>query len=241
MAKLLKIGTPRHVEHAGITQGGYGDAHAGNVAHIQRLVAPPARVLDVGAWEGAFARRLADLGYDTEACDRDPRIFRPTDVTCHAVDLSDTASCDAFRARRAGHYDLVAALEIIEHVENPWALVRLLRAVTRPGGFILLTTPNPGNFYSRLSFLRSGVMHQFTPADESYGHINPLSTKELDMIFRELHLQVLVKEPVEDLPLLWLQRSVSASVKWAVAGLLSLAMTGDTQGWCMRYVLRVPE
>ncbi len=241
MAKLLKIGSPRHTEHAGITQGGYDEAHAGNEAHIARLVQPPARVLDVGAWEGAFSRRLADLGYATEACDRDPSIFRPRDVRCHAVDLSDPVSRERFAGERARHYDLVAALEIIEHVEDPWAFLRLLRAVTRPGGFVLLTTPNPANFYSRVGFLRTGVMHQFSPADESYGHINPLSTKELDMLFRELRFEVLVKEPVQELPLVWLQKSVSASVKWIVAGALSFAMTGDKQGWCMRYVARVPD
>jgi 2-polyprenyl-3-methyl-5-hydroxy-6-metoxy-1,4-benzoquinol methylase len=241
MATLLKIGAPRHTAHAGITQGGYDEAHAGNEAHIRRLARPPARVLDVGAWEGAFSRRMKDLGFDTEACDRDPSSFRPADVTCHAVDLNDPSSRAAFAERRARYYDLVAALEIIEHVEDPWAFLRLLRAVTRPGGHVLLTTPNPGNFYSRLSFLRSGVMHQFAPSDESYGHINPLSTKELDMLFRSLRFDVIVKEPVQELPFVWLQRSAGATLKWAIAGALSIAMRGDKQGWCMRYVARVPD
>jgi 2-polyprenyl-3-methyl-5-hydroxy-6-metoxy-1,4-benzoquinol methylase len=239
--KLVRVGEPRHESHDGITQGGFADAHSDNIARIRTVAPSPARVLDIGAWRGAFARRLKDADFEVEACDLDPSIFQPSDIRCFEVNLNDARSRERLLEERSGHYDVVAALEIIEHVEDPWTFLRFARHLARPGGYLLLTTPNPANFFSRLTFLRTGIMHQFAPSDESYGHINPLTTKELDMIFRELGYRVCVREPVGDLPFFWLQRRVSATLKWTASAMLSVFMTGDKQGWCMRYLAQVPE
>lgn len=238
--KFLRVGAPTHESFGDIVQGGYADAHATNVALLRDLVPGGGRVLDVGAWHGAFSARLKTEGFAVEACDLDPREFRADGVICHAVDLNSAASRDAFLVQRAGAYDVVAALEIIEHVEDPWSFLRFAARLARPGGHILLTTPNPANFYSRLTFLTRGHMHQFAPSDESYGHINPLTPQEVDLIARHLGLQTVRREPVEDLPFVWLQPNIAATIKWTVAAALSLVTRGDRQGWCMRWVLRVP-
>jgi SAM-dependent methyltransferase len=38
--------------------------------------------------------------------------------------------------------DVVTAVETIEHLENPWAFVRALVELARPGGWVVVTTPN---------------------------------------------------------------------------------------------------
>ena len=41
-----------------------------------------------------------------------------------------------------GRADLVVAVETIEHLENPWAFMRALMRTAKPGGWIVVTTPN---------------------------------------------------------------------------------------------------
>ena len=38
--------------------------------------------------------------------------------------------------------DVVTAVETIEHLENPWAFMRALVELARPGGWVVVTTPN---------------------------------------------------------------------------------------------------
>ncbi len=45
-----------------------------------------------------------------------------------------------------GPYDTIVAAEFIEHVENPFELVRTLRDQLGPDGRLILSTPNPLSF-----------------------------------------------------------------------------------------------
>jgi hypothetical protein len=49
--------------------------------------------------------------------------------------------------------DDVAAVETIEHLENPWQFVRQLVALVRPGGWVVVTTPNQLSALSVLTLL----------------------------------------------------------------------------------------
>jgi SAM-dependent methyltransferase len=54
----------------------------------------------------------------------------------------DFAARDLFAGPLPGGQDLVVASEVIEHVEDQPGFVALLVDAVRPGGFVLLTTPN---------------------------------------------------------------------------------------------------
>lgn len=47
--------------------------------------------------------------------------------------------------------EVVVAVETIEHVENPWAFMRELVRVVKPGGLVIITTPNQLSFLSLLT------------------------------------------------------------------------------------------
>jgi 2-polyprenyl-3-methyl-5-hydroxy-6-metoxy-1,4-benzoquinol methylase len=81
-------------------------------------------------------------------------------------------------------FDLVVSTEVIEHLENPRAVAREFARLLRPGGRVLLTTPNQESLRSLLSLLlnRHFVLFQ----DSCYpAHITALLAKDLERIFRE--------------------------------------------------------
>lgn len=58
-----------------------------------------------------------------------------------------------------GEVDVAAALETIEHLENPRAFFRELTRATRPGGWVVVTTPNQ---LSLLSLATLAVKQRFS-------------------------------------------------------------------------------
>lgn len=98
----------------------------------------------------------------------------PEDATFHCIDL------DSGRAPLADNAaDFVVAVETIEHLENPRAFARELTRLCKPGGWILITTPNQLSFLSKLTLLVKNSFNAFT--DTNYpAHITALL--EIDLL-----------------------------------------------------------
>lgn len=108
----------------------------------------------------------------------------PDNGTFCKVDL------DAGRAELAdGAGDVVAAVETIEHVENPRAFVRELARLARPGGLVVVTTPNQLSLLSKFGLV---LKNQFPAFQERPGlypaHITALLAEDLMRIARECGL-----------------------------------------------------
>jgi SAM-dependent methyltransferase len=92
-------------------------------------------------------------------------------------------------------FDAISCLEGIEHVLDEVELVREFLRILRPGGLLVISTPNVMNMYSRLHYFLRGYPYQFPPGacrlltgTEAIdrGHVNPLSYVRLRYILESL-------------------------------------------------------
>ena len=103
-------------------------------------------VLDVGTGVGYGASMLAQVAQCVCAVDRDAsslRYARETFGRDNLFFIQADASHLPFRSRS---FDVVAALEVLEHVTEQEGLVRELARVARPGGAVLISTPNRATY-----------------------------------------------------------------------------------------------
>lgn len=85
--------------------------------------------------------------------------------------------------------DVVCAVETIEHLENPRAFVRELVRLTKPGGVVIVTTPNQLSLLSKLTLVLKNHFNAFQEAPGLYpAHITALLEIDLIRIFTECGL-----------------------------------------------------
>jgi 2-polyprenyl-3-methyl-5-hydroxy-6-metoxy-1,4-benzoquinol methylase len=209
-------------------------------ATVTSLVGSPALILDYGAGEGALSERLTDLGFDVLAVDIDREHYRAA-APIEQLDFNDGAAVAQFGETHREEFDVVLGVEVIEHVENPWRYVSDLARLTRPGGNVVISTPNVTSWISRMSFLRTGRLMQFMDYDRAYGHINPVTVDELELVLAGSGLHVSSVVPAGWLPRLWLNRAPLGLGTNLVGFVLSFGMRGIRDGWCILAVAQKPR
>ena len=238
MRNALLTTEPKQIEtYRGITMHADTGLHEQIAVLVDELVPRGSRVLDVGAGAGAFSQRLADAGYEVTAVDVDESKWMATDVRFRVLDVAD-----GLKVSVDTEYDAIFCLEIIEHLENPFEFMRDTIEVVRPGGLMFLSTPNVTSFLSRALFFLRGELHQFGPADLSYGHITPMTFHHLETAASRAGWRVVRRVPGGYLPVFDLSsltiRSLATNV---LSGVAALVGRGEKRGWCLVYVLQRPD
>src|SRR6185295_14061857 len=130
-------------------------------------------LVDVGCGGGALWNALRDrfdryCGLDAVRYDG-----LPADAEFHQVDLDSSSWPIA-----EGEADVVTAVETIEHLENPWAFVRSLARIVKPGGWVVVTTPNQLSLLSLLTLL---AKHRFSAFQDSHYPAHRTALLESDL------------------------------------------------------------
>jgi 2-polyprenyl-3-methyl-5-hydroxy-6-metoxy-1,4-benzoquinol methylase len=105
------------------------------------------RLLDVGCSTGALLSVAASRGWDVEGLE--VGLAAAGYVRDHLGLVVHEQSLFDFSPRREG-YDAITLLEVIEHLEDPMAALRRIAEWIRPGGVLLLSTPNFDSLFRRL-------------------------------------------------------------------------------------------
>lgn len=151
------------------------------LANALSTVARGASILEFGAGTGSLLKILRGAGFTGRITAADI-LARPSDIggDIHWIegDLNEPLPVgdDSF--------DAVISTEVVEHLENPRAMFREFARLLRPGGVLIVTTPNQESLRSLLSLLLRG--HHVDFLNSSYpAHITPLVQLDLSRICAE--------------------------------------------------------
>jgi SAM-dependent methyltransferase len=127
---------------------------------------PGARVLDAPCGgSAALTLALIDKGFQAIGADVDPEAAASLGNAFSKVDLNGALPWpdESFKA--------VFSTEGIEHLENHFSFLREMCRVVKPGGLLVLTTPNITALRSRVRFFGSGFFgRDARPLNESSRH-----------------------------------------------------------------------
>lgn len=106
----------------------------------------PHRLLDVGCSSGALLAVARDMGFNVSGVEPAP----------DAAQSAQRAGFDVFQgllheaAYPDAAFDACVMFEILEHVNEPLALMRECARVLRPGGVLVVNTPNAASWTARV-------------------------------------------------------------------------------------------
>ncbi|HIF61156.1 MAG TPA: class I SAM-dependent methyltransferase [Rhodospirillales bacterium] len=104
-------------------------------------------LLDVGCGNGRYLSTMRTLGWDVQGVDFSEdgiRVCRSADLKVHHGDLRSAQLPE-------NYFDVITVRHVIEHIPEPIALMTELARLLKPGGKLIIDTPN-GNSIGRSIF-----------------------------------------------------------------------------------------
>ncbi len=180
-------------------------------------------VLDIGCGTGAWLKRLSNSGFkNLYGLDIDTDQFEPQEIPVSQVNF-DLPVTNIFNHKQ---FQLITAIEVIEHLENPGNLFRFIADHLDIDGYCLLTTPNIHSVDCRLRFLITGKLKSFDEKGDPT-HIYPVLNTALHRILPRYSLHIVKQWGYPEKGSL-----VSRPITQFASGILSIflpkVMTGDT-------------
>ena len=142
------------------------------------------RVADIGGGRGELTKLLSPRCDKIWLVDYSPPSQNdvPSNVTLLQQDLNSPWDLPG------NHFDCVFSLECIEHIENPRHFMREMCRITKPGGYLFVSTPNNHSLVSKMTFLLRG-QHRFFQQASYPAHCTPLLKCDLEWMAAENKMQ----------------------------------------------------
>lgn len=132
-------------------------------AAVIRFVKPQSTVLEIGAGSGAIARHIVEKNKcRVVALESNPTSVEKLKKFCHEVHTLDLNTADwASKLDKAdGGFDYVIAADVLEHVYDPWRVLRSMKTLLNKTGSVILSLPHASHSSVLTSFYSGDVEYR---------------------------------------------------------------------------------
>lgn len=156
---------------------------------LVQSIPPPATIFEIGCGNGVNARRMSALGYSVTATDPSVSAIAAASSVPGSIRYEVAGVYDPL-VERYGTFDIVVALEVLEHLYAPRTLIQRACDLLRPGGFLLLSTPYHG-WLKNVLIAATGRYDKHVNPLWDHGHIKFFSPHTLRVLIAEGELVVI--------------------------------------------------
>ena len=218
----------RQMKEAAVDNRYFATARHDVLAHISGA---PARVLEIGCGAGSTMAELRKRGQVTQAVgvELDPASAETARAQFDTIYVSAVETAPFEQAIAPGTLDLVLCLDVLEHLVDPWTVVKRVTPLLAPGGRLYISLPNVRNwkFLARLFFR----------GDFRYRDSGILDRTHLRFFTRETAMDLARSGGLEIVDAV----DARAYKPWEVRRLLNLITLGLTAEWIAKQWIVIAE
>ena len=164
---------------------------------ISEILPPPnkqkPRILDIGCGNGSLSNFLAQQGYEVVGVEESESGVKLANQSFPSCRFIQGSIYDLPYSELGDNFDIVIAVEVIEHLFYPKELVRSSKKCLKPNGGLILTTPYHG-YLKNLVMAATGKMDNHFTALWDGGHIKFFSVPTMkDLLKSENYTNIKFK------------------------------------------------
>lgn len=134
------------------------------------------KILDFGCGEGGFVHLCREAGFEASGIELNSEaVKRATSLGIQGI------CCKPLSELSPETYNLIAAIHVLEHLDDLRPIVGAFCRLLRPAGKVIIMVPNYRSFKMTIRPMRYW--------DNPYIHINGLSAAKLDLLFHQFGFQ----------------------------------------------------
>ncbi len=150
------------------------------------------KILDIGCFTGDFLYLASREGADVKGIELQSDAVRLASVKLPGKILQKDISSNPFKGKR---FDIVTMFGLIEHVKNPYQLVKNVSQLVKKGGIVVIQTPNSSSFFAK-------TLGRYWPPYTPVEHIHLFSKKGIEILLGNYRFEPIVyKSHFKILPL----------------------------------------
>lgn len=108
-------------------------------------------VMEIGCGTGELLAKLAQSGWTTAGLEPDPCLFQLAQTKLGTKTPLYSLPLEQLPAEFDHRCEVVLLIDVLEHLDNPSATISRLADLLKPGGQLIIQTPNPSGIRHRLS------------------------------------------------------------------------------------------
>lgn len=139
------------------------------------------RILDLGCGNGSFSSFLANQGFEVIGIEESSSGISHAQQNYSNCQFRQGSIYDLILTDLSNSFDIVLAMEVIEHLFYPRQLIQVAKQCLRPHGVLILTTPYHG-YLKNLALSLTGKMDAHFTALWDGGHIKFFSVATLSQL-----------------------------------------------------------